>query len=204
MKEQGETNMGKIFVLIGASSAGKDTVMKKLLIETPHLAPLISYTTRPPREGEVDGVQYHFVDKKYIEEKELSREVIEKRTYNTIAGEWIYATLDSEDINLTGKSYVTIKDPRGAQKLKQYYGEENVVIILIAVDDGIRLMRALTREMTQPTPHYKEMCRRFLADCEDFRDVKYDFVCENVDVIKCVQEVKRIIKENRKITFINK
>lgn len=53
--------------------------------------------------------------------------------------------------------------------MKEYYGEETVCPIYIQVEDGERLQRALIREKQQENPRYAEMCRRFLADQEDFR-----------------------------------
>ena len=58
-------------------------------------------------------------------------------------------------------------------KLKDYFGEQALVPLYVEVDDGLRLSRALERERRQKEPKYAEMCRRFLADCEDFSEEKY-------------------------------
>ena len=57
-------------------------------------------------------------------------------------------------------------------KLRDYYGEERMLPVYIEVDDGIRLQRALDREKQQKTPNYAELCRRFLADQQDFSEEK--------------------------------
>ena len=58
------------------------------------------------------------------------------------------------------------------QGIRAYYGAANVVPVYIEVEDGERLFRALSRERAQEHPKYEEMCRRFLADSEDFSEEK--------------------------------
>lgn len=86
-------------------------------------------------------------------------------------------------------------------KIRDFYGSENVLPIYIQVDDGKRLMRALNREMEQQNPKYAEMCRRFLADCEDFSEEKLEEIgiqkrFNNDDINKCIGEIESYIKEN--------
>ena len=190
--------MGKLFVLMGKSASGKDTLMTQLLSGCPHIKRVISYTTRPQRENEKNGNEYHFVSDSFFEEKKNEGKVIEERIYHTEHGTWKYGTIDEGKMDFSKGSYIAIKDPLGAEKLKAYYGEENVISILVSVDDGIRLMRALTRELSQDEPKYVELCHRFLSDEVDFADAKADFVINNTDVVSATSELKRIIKENRK------
>lgn len=189
--------MGKLFVLIGKSASGKDTVMRHILADCPHIKKMVSYTTRPMRDGEENGREYHFVSEAFFEKKRRSGEIIEERVYESKEGTWLYGTID-EGESFVGGSYVAIKDPKGAKALKEYYGEENVVTILVTVDDGIRLMRALTREMSQKNPNYEEICERFLKEQKAFKDVAADFVVENSDVTEAVNQLKKILKSNRK------
>lgn len=190
--------MGKIFCIIGKMASGKDVVCSALLEQKKNLKKLVSYTTRSPHKDEVDGVHYYFVTDEYIAQKEKEGKLIEKTVQYTENGLETYATIDDEQVTFTNGSYIAIKDPNGAQKIKDYYGADKVVIVQIVVDDGIRLMRALTREMTQPYPQYTDMCNRYLDEERDFANIHCDFVCQNVDLFKCVDELKRIIKENRK------
>ena len=189
--------MGKLFVLIGKSASGKDTLISRVLSDCPHLKRLPSYTTRPQRSGEVNGREYFFVSDAFFEEKRAQGKVVEERLRETKYGLRTYGTID-EGENFFGSSYIAIKDPEGARKLKEYYGEENVIIILVHVDDGIRLMRALTRELTQPEPKYTELCERFLEDEKDFEGVVPDFVIENQDVTVAIKQLEDIIRKNRK------
>ena len=78
--------------------------------------------------------------------------------------------------------------------MKKYYGREVVVPIYIEVENGDRLIRAIRREQEQETPKYKELCRRFLADEEDFSEEKIKeaeidkrFVNDDLDL--CVRNI---------------
>ena len=106
--------MGKIYYIMGKSSSGKDTLFRKIKQELPMLQTVTLYTTRPKREGEREGVEYHFVTDEQMHIFERQGKVVELRTYNTVHGAWKYATIE--------------------------------------------------------VPRYAEMCRRFLADTEDFSE----------------------------------
>lgn len=161
--------MGKIFYIMGKSSSGKDTVFKELLRrEELGLNRIILYTTRPVRAEETDGVQYHFVTEEKLQELMDAGKVIELRSYNVVGGVWKYFTVDDEHIDLEHKNYVAIGTLVSYEILKEYYGEDRLVPIYIEVSDDIRLERALKRERQQKNPNYEELCRRFLADSEDF------------------------------------
>lgn len=165
--------MGKIFCIIGKSSTGKDTIFKLLLErEDIKLNRIVSYTTRPIRSKEIQGIDYNFVSIEKKDELLQSGKVIEIRKYETIHGPWFYFTVDDENINLKEEDYLVIGTIESFVKLKDYYGADKVIPIYIEIDDGIRLERALKRERKQEMPKYEEMCRRFLADQEDFSEEK--------------------------------
>ena len=162
--------MGKIFYIMGKSSSGKDTIYSRLLQdEEMQLKKIILYTTRPMREGEQDGREYHFVQKESFDTFYKQGRVIESRTYHTVYGPWIYFTADDGQIALEQENYLGIGTLESYEGMKQYYGEENLCPLYIEVEDGERLKRAISREEQQKVPRYKEMCRRFLADEEDFK-----------------------------------
>ena len=92
------------------------------------------------------------------------------RGYETVYGLWRYFTADNMD--LEEKNYLGIGTLESYEKLKAYYGEEKIRPIYIEVEDGERLKRAIAREETQEVPKYEEMCRRFLADAQDFSEEK--------------------------------
>ena len=100
----------------------------------------------------------------------MEGKIIDERAYDTIHGIWTYFTADDGKTDLSQYDYLGIGTLESYEKLREYYGAEKIVPIYIDVDDGIRLERALKRERKQEVPKYKEMCRRFLADCEDFAE----------------------------------
>lgn len=161
--------MGRIYCIMGKSSSGKDTIFKLLLErEGLNLKRIVSYTTRPIRSNEKPGEEYNFVT---IEEKDRLMEagkVIEIRKYDTVHGPWFYFTVDDGSVDLENNDYLIIGTVESFVKIRDYYGKDKVLPIYIEVDDGVRLSRALERERSQEHPKYEEMCRRFLADQQDF------------------------------------
>jgi len=163
--------MGSLYVLMGKSATGKDHIYRDLLA-LENLKPVVMYTTRPMREGEADGVQYHFVDRAEMRRLEETGKVIERRTYDTVYGPWDYFTVDDGKICRDGEDRILIGTLEAYEKLRNYFGEEAVVPIYIETEDGLRLEHAMKRERKQNPPRYEEMCRRFLADQEDFSEEK--------------------------------
>lgn len=185
---------------MGKSSSGKDTIYKKLKQRYPQLRMVVPYTTRPIRENEKDGVEYFFVDKETYNEMKRKGRVIEARSYDTKCGVWTYFTADDEQIDLSCYDYLVIGTLVSCRALKEYYGEESIVPIYIETEDGMRLARALEREREQSQPKYAEMCRRFLADEEDFSEEKLRKAgiikrFENVDMKKCIEEIGEYLED---------
>lgn len=163
--------MGKIFCVMGKSATGKDTIYQKLLHENElHLQRIIPYTTRPIREGEAAGREYHFCNEEDVKRLEAEGKVVELRAYDTVYGIWKYFTVNDGNIQLENESYLLIGTLESYVKIRDYFGEQNVVPIYIEVEDGERLLRAISREKEQDVPKYEEMCRRFLADAKDFSE----------------------------------
>ena len=161
--------MGKIFCIMGKSSSGKDTLYQLLLNkEELHLSRIIPYTTRPRRRLEEDGREYFFVDEKQQQKMEEEGKIIELRSYDTVHGIWKYFTVDDGQISLENHNYLMIATLEAYEKMLLFFGKEVMVPIYVEVEDGIRLQRALDREKLQDYPKYAELCRRFLADTEDF------------------------------------
>ena len=84
----------------------------------------------------------------------------------------------------------------GYEQIVAFFGQEKVVPLYVEVEDGIRLSRALSREREQKEPKYQELCRRFLADCEDFSEEKIAKAgiqkrFENLDMEQCLKEMER-------------
>lgn len=165
--------MGKIVCLMGKSSTGKDTIYKRLLDkEELGLKRIVPYTTRPMREGEQEGVEYHFTDEAGFQRLKEEDKIIEDRAYDTVHGLWRYFTVADSSVDLSRNSYCIIGTLEAYVQIREYFGETRVLPVLIELDDGERLQRALGRERKQEHPKYEEMCRRFLADSKDFSPEK--------------------------------
>ena len=195
--------MGKIFCIMGKSSSGKDTIYKRLLGESDlHLSRIVTYTTRPIRIGEKDGEEYYFIDDETAERLQAEGKVVELRAYDTVHGIWKYMTVADEKIDLNNHNYVIIGTPESYAGCLQYFGSDVMVPVLITVDDGVRLERALKRERRQEHPKYEEMCRRFLADAKDFSEEKLkeagiDNRFENENLEKCYENICAFIRDNQ-------
>lgn len=191
--------MGKIYYVMGKSCSGKDTIYRRLTERHPELRVVVPYTTRPIREGEQDGVEYFFVDREKMEEMRAAGRIIELRSYDTVLGVWNYFTADDGQIDLAAHSYLIIGTLVSYQAMRDYYGAEALVPIYVEVEDGTRLERAIGRERKQAKPQYEEMCRRFLADAEDFSEEK---LCRagitkrfiNTDLEQCLEEIDTYIR----------
>ncbi|MDD7641305.1 MAG: guanylate kinase [bacterium] len=161
--------MSYIFCLMGKSSSGKDTVYQRLLAEKElQLDRLVTGTTRPIREGERDGEEYYFYTDEQFQKLRADGKIIECRSYDTIHGIWNYFTVAYEKLDVAHHDYLTINTLEAYVKLRDHFGKDRLVPVYLEVDDGLRLQRALDRERVQQKPRYKELCRRFLADEEDF------------------------------------
>lgn len=193
--------MGKLIVLMGKSASGKDTIYKLLKEDkTLNLKQLVPYTTRPMRAGEVEGEAYHFVTEVQFKELLQKGRVIEHRSYNTVHGLWRYFTVADEQIDLSKDSYLLIATLEAYVSVLSYFGADKVVPVLVTLDDGVRLERALFRERQQDNPKYEEMCRRFLADSEDYSEEKIQMAgitrfFENNEAKEVAVEIATYIKE---------
>lgn len=188
-----------LYVIMGKSSSGKDTIYRKMMEDNElKLNKIITYTTRPARAGEVEGNEYHFVDEAKMNEMDRNGKIIEKRAYDTVYGVWNYFTADDENVKIDRNNYMVIGTLDSYEQLRAYYGEKKVMPIYIEVEDGERLARALEREREQDEPKYSEMCRRYLADEQDFNAERLEKLgikrkYFNNDIQQCMSQIKEQI-----------
>lgn len=188
-----------LYVIMGKSSSGKDTIYRKLMEDNElKLNKIITYTTRLARAGEVEGNEYHFVDEAKMNEMDRNGKIIEKRAYDTVYGVWNYFTADDENVKIDRNNYMVIGTLDSYEQLRAYYGEKKVMPIYIEVEDGERLARALEREREQDEPKYSEMCRRYLADEKDFNAERLEKLgikrkYFNNDIQQCMSQIKEQI-----------
>lgn len=152
----------KILALFGKSASGKDTIQKWIVENFPELTKgIISCTTRPPRSGEQDGVNYFFLSDEEFAKKVLDGSMLEATSFR----EWLYGTaldqLDPDKINIGVFNLTGIECILNDHRLE-------VAPVWVHASDKTRLMRSLSRE---DQPDCKEICRRFLADEKDFDEM---------------------------------
>lgn len=170
--------MNKIFYIMGKSSSGKDSIYYHLLDIFNKaeivLNPIVLHSTRPKRKGEMEGVTYFFETEDSYKEMKKRNEILEERTYNVITEKgkeiWRYYT-SKKSICLEDYNYLGIGTLESYKVLKNIY-KESIIPIYIEVEPGELLFRDLRRERTQKNPNYKELCRRFLSDSDDFSEEK--------------------------------
>lgn len=194
--------MGRIFYLFGKSATGKDKFYQALMAkESFALRKVVPYTTRPMRTGEKDGVQYHFIDEEQAQRLDAEGRIIEMRAYDTVQGIWKYMTV-ADGIDPKEGNYLMLGTLESFVSTRNYFGAEVVVPLYIYVEDGERLARALKRERKQEHPKFAEMCRRFLADEEDYKPEKLasagigpEDSYENVIFDECLEALTKKIEE---------
>ena len=156
-----------VISITSPSSSGKDSILNAVLRVNPSIKPIISTTSRPMREGEIQDREYHF--KSYQEVKQMldNNEFIEHRSYKVANGEeWIYGIHKSE-INLSSdETKIVIVDYTGLKALQKYCFDNNINIIsyYIECSPRERLLRSLKRESNTNYLGIVEICRRLMDD----------------------------------------
>lgn len=156
----------KVIALIGKSGAGKDRILQELVKQkSNNIHEIISCTTRPIREGEVDGKNYHFLSNEVFAEQILQNDFLEATVFN----EWAYGTRKQDlDIN---KINIGVFNPEGIYYLSEHKDIDLKVYYIIATDKT-RLIRQLNREKN---PNVEEIIRRYSTDKIDFMDLGFSY-----------------------------
>ena len=164
----------KVIAICGKSASGKDTLLRYTIMNYMWLHKIINCTTRPPRENEVDGKNYHFLSLEEFAHKDaIEGKMIEVTKFR----EWYYGT-SIEDLSLD-EINIGVFNPAGIYALMQRE-DVDLYVVQVVASDKTRLLRSLTRE---DNPDVDEIVRRYLADREDFEvfSTVYepDYIIEN-------------------------
>ena len=191
--------MNRLICLMGKSCSGKDTIYKNLLKDRElNLKVLRPYTTRPRRINEKEGIEYNFVtEEEYIAMRDRGL-ILEERAYDTMHGVWRYFTVRDAGLTDNENDLLYIGTLEAYVNLREALGNDKVIPIYIEVSDTVRIDRAVHREKKQAEPRFAEMCRRFLADNEDFSDEKLKEAgvtvrFNNEDLNECLNRIKTFI-----------
>ncbi len=155
----------KILALFGKSCSGKDSVANWIVNNNCNTNKIVPYTTRPKRGSEVEGVDYHFVDTKCFEKLIYSGLILDYTKF----GQWFYGNPSSEIKE--NKINVGVFNIYSLNYLLQYEKELDIMPVYIKCCDKVRLTRAILRETN---PDCYEICRRFLSDKEDFKEIDFN------------------------------
>ncbi|MBR6289378.1 MAG: 50S ribosome-binding GTPase [Acholeplasmatales bacterium] len=179
--------MKRMFCIIGLTGAGKSSYLNALLkeFENENLHRLVYYTTRKPRPNEVDGVDYHFVDRSEVPTYTVMAEdgrslrknpiLIEHRLYKTMNNGYVdyFTTVDcvKEDFYLCAPSIEQLNS------YIQYFGDSKIDIIEIKTDMKTRMIRVLNNRSYSDDDIY-ELCRRIVQEKIDWEKAGYDKILE--------------------------
>jgi len=173
----------KILCIMGKAGAGKDTLMGEILNLFPNIfSPVVSFTSRPKREHEIEGVSYYFIPKSKFLLKIKDRSMIEWTYFNN----WYYGT--AQESFSKDKINICVCNPEGVRHFKKLGFD--IMPIYIDVKDKTRLLRQLNRE---DDPDVKEIIRRYTTDEKDFQNLEYEFKFENEDGTNLTELAEHIL-----------
>lgn len=182
---------GHLFVISGASGVGKSSILKRVMEAIPDLQFSVSATSRAPREGETNGVQYFFVTEEAFRQMIAQGAFVE---YDYHMNNY-YGTLKSEILNKTKQGDMILDvEPVGAMRVKEIYPEATLIYItppsLEALEQRLR--------SRNDTPEDQIKIRRERAAWEDSQKDKYDYIVVNDVLEDAVAKVLDIIHKSTK------
>ncbi len=182
---------GEIFVITAPSGTGKTTLLKSLMAADPRLRFSISYTTRPPRPGEVDGRDYFFVSPaefRRLADTGALAEWVEQFGYGYgTSRQWVRERVDS------GADLVFDLDSRGGRALKQEFPQATLIFILPPSLEELE-RRLHGRGRLDP----EELARRLANGRAELQEVSwYDYLVINDDLATALADLEAIVQAAR-------
>lgn len=159
-----------IITIMGPSASGK-TVIGAALKQECNYQDIVSYTTRPPRPGETDGVDYHFISKEQFLKMQKENGFVESVEYN---GNF-YGTgvKEAREAAQSQTPYLIVVTPEGAGQIAEIVGKENVFSVYVDAPVSVRAKRYIDREGDTLTPEQlKKFADRMIEDAKIFAGVK--------------------------------
>ena len=182
---------GVLTVVSGFSGAGKGTVMKRLLEKYENYALSISVTTRNPREGERDGIEYFFRTREEVEEMIRQDQLLEHAEY--VGNYYGTPRFYVEDMLSQGKNVILELEIQGAMKIKEKIPEAILVFVTPPTIEELRCR--LTGRGTETADVIESRLRRAAEEAEGMND--YDYILINDQVEDCVDRLHQIILSER-------
>lgn len=183
-----------LVILSGVAGAGKDTIKKEIMKRMENVKSIPSYTTRPPRPGDVPGETYIFLSKEEFEEKIRNEEIYEYDIHHNH-----YYGTSKKILNEKSKDFTIIKDidVNGTEKLKSTLKDIKIVTIYLRVPKE-ELKRRLENRIDKPSEG-EIILRLNRFDYEESRIGMYDYVLKNDDLEKTVDIIQTIIEHESKM-----
>ena len=182
---------GTLYIISAASGAGKTTLVSAVLEQVADLEVSVSHTTRAPREGEVDGVNYHFVDKDTFEAMVENSEFIE----NAAVFGNMYGTSRQhiQEQLLKGKDVILEIDWQGARQIRQLISDCKSVYIVPPSTEALR--ERLTSRGQDDEDVISRRMREAINEMSHY--VEFDYLIINDDFDEARDNLAAIIKGNR-------
>ena len=183
---------GLMLVLSSPSGAGKSSIARELLARDQHLQMSVSVTTRPPRPGEVDGVDYHFIDKRTFADMVAHGELLE---HATVFGNSYGSPRRPVEASLgAGRDILFDVDWQGTQQLRQN-ARDDLVSVFILPPSRAELERRLCARAQDPD----EVVRQRMAKAADEMShwAEYDYIVVNREIDRAVAEVQAVLNAER-------